>query len=152
MEIKILWHADLHRDELYAILQLRSAVFVVEQNCAYQDLDGLDQEAMHVLGYVGDDLVAYARILKPGAYYKEPAIGRVVTDPVYRTQKLGKRIFNASINECQKLFPGHDIKIMAQCYLTKFYKDFGFEITSEEFLEDGIPHVEMVLKGSAKST
>ena len=145
MEFKVLRFEDLSLDQLYAILQLRSAIFVVEQDCVYQDLDGLDRDAIHVLGIKEDQLVAYARLLKPGAYYPEPAIGRIVTDPEKRGRSLGKQIVDATIQECRKQFLGENIKIMAQSYLIDFYKSFGFTVTSDEFLEDGIPHVEMLL-------
>ncbi len=138
----------LTQAELYAILRLRAEVFVVEQNCAYQDVDGQDQDAWHMLGFVDDDLAAYARILKPGTQHTEPAIGRVVTSPKYRGKKLGKEIFAASLNQIKTLFPEQNVRIMAQVYLVNFYADFGFKIASEEFLEDGIPHVEMICSPS----
>lgn len=109
----------------------------------YQDVDGRDQDAWHLLGFVGDELVAYSRILKPGAQHAEPAIGRVVSSPKYRGKAYGKQIFAASILEAQRVFPKQTLRIMAQCYLIKFYEAFGFVVDSDEFLEDGIPHVEM---------
>mgnify|MGYP000939182736 CR=1 FL=1 len=111
----------------------------------YQDVDGRDQDAWHLLGFAGDDLAAYTRILKPGAQHNEAAVGRVVTSPNYRGKKLGKQIFAASILEAQRLFPKQPLRIMAQCYLIKFYEAFGFVVEGDEFLEDGIPHVEMLL-------
>ena len=145
MNIVLKTFPELTNQELYSILQLRSEVFVVEQDCVYQDVDGRDQDAWHVLGFVGDDLAAYARILKPGAQHVEPAIGRVVTSLKYRGKAYGKQIFAASIVEAQRLFPNQQLCIMAQCYLIKFYESFGFVIEGDEFLEDGIPHVEMKL-------
>jgi ElaA protein len=143
MKIVLKTFHDLTNQELYSILQLRSEVFVVEQDCVYQDVDGHDQAAWHVLGFAGDDLAAYARILKPGVQHKEAAIGRVVTSLHFRGKELGKQIFAASKLEAQRLFPNQALRIMAQCYLIKFYEEFGFVADGEEFLEDGIPHVEM---------
>ena len=97
MKIVLKTFPELSNHELYSILQLRAEVFVVEQDCVYQDVDGRDQDAWHVLGFVGDELAAYARILKPGAQHAEPAIGRVVTSPKYRGKAYGKQIFAASI-------------------------------------------------------
>lgn len=145
MEIKIVSFSELSIDELYALLKLRAKVFVVEQDCAYQDLDGLDKNATHLLGFKGENLVGYTRLLKPGDYYKEAAVGRVVTDPEVRGKGMGKALFQEALNVAQKRFPSAGVRIMAQCYLTKFYKEFGFVVDSEEFLEDGIPHVEMRL-------
>ena len=139
---------ELSKADLYAILRLRAQVFVLEQNCPYVDLDNLDQEAWHI--WVADNglPLAYARILKPGAHYKEAAIGRVLTAIQARNTGLGKKIFKRSIAETRSLFPGTAIRIMAQSYLIRFYESFGFEVVSEEFLEDGILHVEMLLSRS----
>jgi len=145
MKIVFKTFPELSNHELYSILRLRAEVFVVEQDCVYQDVDGRDQDAWHLLGFAGDDLAAYTRILKPGAQHNEAAVGRVVTSPNYRGKKLGKQIFAASILEAQRLFPKQPLRIMAQCYLIKFYEAFGFEVEGDEFLEDGIPHVEMLL-------
>ena len=95
MNIKWKSFSALTKDELYALLNLRQQVFVVEQDCVYQDVDGRDQDAWHLLGFAGDDLAAYTRILKPGAQHNEAAVGRVVTSPNYRGKKLGKQIFAA---------------------------------------------------------
>jgi ElaA protein len=144
MKIFIKTFDQLSVAELYKALHLRAQVFVVEQNCVYQDVDNLDQEAWHVLGFMGDELVAYARLLKPGTQHHEPAIGRVVTAQSHRGRNIGKQIFAASLAEINQLFPGQPIKIMAQVYLQKFYQSFGFVVASQEFLEDGIPHVDMI--------
>ena len=146
MEIKILSFSELTNTQLYAVLRLRAEVFVVEQDCVYLDMDNLDQDAIHLLGYTGDELAGYARIIKPGNYYDDVSIGRVVSDPDRRGEGLGKLIFDAAIQTCRRAYPGEPIRIMAQCYLTRFYEEFRFEIAGEEFLEDGIPHVEMVLR------
>ena len=136
---------ELSNYELYAILKLRSEVFVVEQNCAYQDLDNLDQNSLHVFGKHNNEIVAYTRILPPKLHYKEAAIGRVVTSKTVRMDGYGKEIMRFSIGLIKSKF-NTAIRIMAQCYLTKFYEDFGFVVDGSEFLEDGIPHVEMVLE------
>ncbi len=143
MQILVKHFSELSTHELYSLLRLRTQVFVVEQNCVYQDLDNLDQDAHHLLGFDGEVLVATARILKPGSHYPEAAIGRVVTAQTHRNLGWGKTIFQAALRETQRLYPQLPIKIMAQSYLIKFYSAFGFAVVSEEFLEDGIPHVEM---------
>ena len=144
MEIKIVSFSELSTDELYALLKLRAKVFVVEQDCVYQDLDGLDKKAVHLLGVEGENLIGYARLLSPGQYYKEAAVGRVVTHPKVRGQGMGKVVFQEALNQAQKRFPGAGVRIMAQSYLIKFYEGFGFVVVSDEFLEDGLPHVEML--------
>jgi ElaA protein len=138
---------QLTLEELYAVLRLRAEVFVREQNCPYIDPDNEDQEAFHVLGYAltGTELLAYARLLKPGAYGTEPSIGRVVTAKQHRRQKLGKVIFAEALAWCRQLFPNQTIRIMAQEYLKRFYEEFDFQVVSEPFLEDDIWHVDMVL-------
>jgi ElaA protein len=135
---------QLTNDELYAILKLRSEVFVVEQNCVYQDLDDFDQKSIHIFGKHNKEIHAYTRILPPKLYYKEAAIGRVVTSKDIRMDGYGKDIMKYSIALIKDNYTSN-IRIMAQCYLTKFYSDFGFKIEGPEFLEDGIPHVEMLL-------
>ncbi|MCT4622069.1 MAG: GNAT family N-acetyltransferase [Schleiferiaceae bacterium] len=137
---------ELTKEELYDLLQLRSEVFVVEQNCPYQDLDGKDTIAFHVLGTLDGKIMAYTRLFAPGKYYKETSIGRVVTSPSIRMEGAGKSIMAFSLEKAKALFKAN-IRIMAQCYLTKFYEDFGFVQEGQEFLEDGIPHIEMILKG-----
>jgi ElaA protein len=134
----------LTNSELYAILKLRSEVFVVEQNCVYQDLDNFDQKSIHIFGKHDNEIHAYTRILPPKLYYKEAAIGRVVTSKEIRMDGYGKEIMNYSIALIKAEYASN-IRIMAQCYLTRFYADFGFKIEGPEFLEDGIPHVEMLL-------
>lgn len=137
---------ELTTQELYDILHLRSEVFVVEQDCVYQDLDYLDQNSLHLIGYFKDKLVGYVRILPPKLKYKTAAaIGRVVTSPSVRGKGIGKELMKKAIIETQKLYPEMPIKISAQCYLDQFYKDLGFEVISEVYLEDGIDHQEMIL-------
>lgn len=135
---------ELTLQELYAVLKLRAAVFVVEQDCVYQDVDGKDPKATHVLGYEANELAAYTRIFKPGDYFEQASIGRVVVDPSHRRKDFGKEIMVASIAFAKaNNFPV--IKISAQCYLDKFYSDLGFTATGETYLEDGIPHQAMFL-------
>lgn len=136
--------AQLTTDELYAILQLRSEIFVVEQNCVYQDIDYKDQKALHVLGYKNDVLVAYTRIFKPGDYFELASIGRVLVKKDERRFKYGYDIMNASINAVQNVFDETKIKISAQLYLKNFYNSLGFNQIGEVYLEDGIPHIAML--------
>ncbi len=137
---------QLSLDELYAILQLRLEVFVVEQNCPFQDLDDKDQDAYHLMGWRQGKLLAYGRLLAPGIAFEEMSVGRVVTSPSARGMKLGRELMEVSIQKARELFSQQRIKIGAQLYLHKFYSSLGFVQTSEMYLEDGIPHVEMVLK------
>ena len=142
----ILTHKDfkaLSNIELYQALQLRSEIFVVEQNCAYQDLDGKDESAIHVLAYYKKQLVAYARILKPGISYKEAAIGRVVVSKNVRGKNFGKELMNYCIQLTLKEYSTNEIVISAQKYLEKFYSDLKFVQEGEEYLEDNIPHIKM---------
>ena len=131
--------------ELYSIMQLRNEVFVVEQNCVYQDADDKDQPSMHLCGWDGTKLVAYTRIIPPGISYGEASIGRVVTSPAYRNTGAGRQLMKESISRCFNEFNCTDIKIGAQVYLTAFYQSFGFIQCSSQYLEDGIPHIEMIL-------
>lgn len=144
MELKILTFEELSIHELYKVLQLRSEVFVVEQDCVYQDIDGKDQKAVHVLGYEGDELVAYTRIFAPGIYFKEAAIGRVIVKEGHRKKNYGHRILEASISAIEERFKSTKIKLSAQTYLIKFYESHGFKQIGEGYLEDGIPHIGMI--------
>lgn len=135
---------ELSTNELYQILQLRSEVFVVEQDCVYQDLDGKDDKAMHVFGIVDEQIIAYTRCFKAGDYFKEASIGRVVVSEPQRKFNRGNQIMNSSIEAIEKHYNSKTIKISAQCYLNKFYTNLGFNTTGEEYLEDGIPHVAMI--------
>ena len=136
----------LTSEELYKILALRAEVFVVEQNCPYQDVDGKDLQSIHVLGYIKNELVAYARVLEQGISYREYAsIGRIVTSPSIRGNNHGHDLVDFSIKVCQKKFPGQPIKISAQAHLEKFYNAHSFKATGEAYLEDDIPHIGMIL-------
>ena len=136
---------QLSNEQLYALLQLRSAVFVVEQDCVFQDMDDRDQEALHVLGTAGATLVCYARLLPPGSKYAAASIGRVVTAPEVRRYGYGRELMSHCIGLCREHWPDADIVISAQQYLQKFYEGFGFRRVSGPYLEDGIPHLEMQL-------
>jgi ElaA protein len=136
---------NLTPNELYSVLQLRNEVFVVEQNCVFQDADNKDQDSHHLMGWDNEMLVAYARIVPPGiAYDSFPSIGRVVTSPKLRRSGLGKILMQQSIEHLQKLLGESSIKLGAQLYLKNFYESFGFVQSSEVYMEDGIPHIEMV--------
>ncbi|MFN8355150.1 MAG: GNAT family N-acetyltransferase [Spirosomataceae bacterium] len=131
--------------ELYQILRLRSEVFVVEQNCVFLDMDDKDAHCEHLMAWneVGQ-LVAYTRLVPPGISYNEPSIGRVVTSPAQRGLKIGRELMERSIASVEELFGKQPIKIGAQLYLKRFYESLGFMQSDEEYLEDGIPHIEMV--------
>ena len=137
---------ELTKEELYETLQLRSEVFVVEQDCVYQDIDYKDQKAMHILGFKNEKLIAYTRIFKPGDYFEKASIGRVVVAKNERINKYGYQILNASIESISTFFNETEIKISAQKYLKKFYESLGFEMIGDEYLEDGIPHIGMLKK------
>lgn len=132
--------------ELYNLLQLRSEVFVVEQDCVYQDIDGKDQKALHVIGYKNDRIVAYTRLFKPGDYFKASSISRVIVVKNQRQFKYGYDIMEASIKAIKTHFNVTEIKISAQCYLKKFYNNLEFFEVGDEYLEDGIPHIGMLYK------
>lgn len=136
---------DLSTAELYAIMQLRNEVFVVEQNCVYQDADNKDPSSLHFCGWNGSKLVAYTRIIPPGIAYAEASIGRVVTSPAHRKTGLGRLLMGKSIELTLSTFNCTSIKIGAQLYLTQFYSSLGFTQSSQQYLEDGIPHIEMIL-------
>ncbi len=134
---------DLTVHELYNILQLRIEVFIVEQNCPFQDADNKDRFAWHLMGWQDELLCAYTRIVPAGIAYELPSIGRVVTSPKARKNGLGRLLMEKSIEETENLFGLVDIRIGAQVYLKKFYTSLGFIQTSEIYLEDNIEHIEM---------
>ena len=134
---------ELTTKELYDLLQLRTEVFVVEQDCVYQDLDGKDQKALHVIGKKDDKIIAYTRVFKPGDYFKEASIGRVVVSKDEREHKYGYDIMKASIKAIKDHFKVDEITISAQKYLKEFYQSHNFKQVGEEYLEDGIPHIRM---------
>jgi len=136
---------DLQPAELYAILQLRSEVFVVEQNCVFPDMDNKDQTSHHLMGWQENKLVAYARIVPAGISYVEFSIGRIVSSPGVRKQGIGRILVDKSIRLAYTLHGKGVIRIGAQYYLRGFYESFGFEKASDIYLEDGIEHIEMLL-------
>ena len=144
MNTQIKHYSELSKDDLYALLQLRCEVFVVEQNCPYQDLDGLDQDGYHLLIYVENELIGVLRILKPGIVYKEPAIGRVASKADSRHLKLGHLMMKEANSFCEKTWPNQGIRLSAQSHLMSFYEKHGYKSTGNSYLEDGIPHDEMV--------
>jgi ElaA protein len=129
--------------ELYQILRLRSEIFVVEQNCVYQDLDNKDQKALHLFGEFEGKIIAYSRLFKAGDYFDCSSIGRVVVAANYRDKKFGHDLIKQGIAEIRNHFNEENITISAQLYLKKFYETHGFIQTSEMYLEDDIPHIEM---------
>lgn len=144
MIIQIKTFGELRPLELYKVLQLRSKVFVVEQNCVYQDLDGKDTIATHILGLKGDIVVAYTRIFGPGDYFKEASIGRVAVKEEERRYGYGRLIMEASLKAIHDKFGTIPVRISAQSYLLQFYNSLGFVKTGIEYLEDGIPHISMI--------
>ena len=137
---------ELTPHELYAILQLRNAVFVVEQNCVFQDADNKDQLSHHLMGWSGEELIAYSRIIPAGIAYEFVSIGRVVTSTEKRRNGTGKMLMNEALNATINLFGNVPIKLGAQLYLKNFYESFGFVQSSDIYIEDGIPHIEMTRK------
>lgn len=145
--MKIEWKCtafdELSTHELYAILQLRTEVFVMEQDCAYQDLDGCDQVALHVTGRQDAGLLCYARLLPPGLKYQTPSIGRVITAKSVRGKGLGKSLLKQALADCRQQWPDQAVTISAQQHLESFYQELGFITESEPYLEDGISHIQM---------
>jgi len=144
MEIKIKTYDELSTAELYEMLRARTAVFVVEQECAYQEVDNKDQIALHVMGMEDDKLIAYSRIFNAGDYAPEASVGRVLVDFSHRNRGLGQEIMKASLEAVKSHFKTNKVMVSAQRYLVKFYEELGFQISGEPYLEDGIPHIKMV--------
>ena len=140
---RLLKMSEMTALEWHRVLALRAEVFVVEQNCAYQDPDGKDVVSYHILMESGEELVAYARLLPPGVSYPEASIGRVVSSPRVRGLGWGRALMEVAIAQTQKKFGTNEICISAQSYLLKFYQDLGFVAEGEEYLEDDIPHFKM---------
>lgn len=144
LQFKIKRFNELSASELYQLLQLRSEVFVVEQNCVYQDIDGKDEKALHLLGEIDNKVVAYSRIFKPKDYFENASIGRVAIAEKFRAQKWGHQLMQEAISGIETNFGIQSITISAQLYLKKFYESHGFGQIGETYLEDGIPHIEML--------
>ena len=139
--------AQVPAPTLYQVLALRSRVFVVEQRCLYEDMDGADIDALLLIGALErtGEVVATARVLHPGSRFAEPSIGRVCLDPAWRARGAGRRLMELAIGCARERYPGLPIRISAQAYLQPFYTSLGFDAASEPYLEDGIPHLEMLL-------
>lgn len=143
---------ELTKDELYDILQLRTEVFVVEQDCVYQDIDGKDRKALHLIGKKEDKVVGYTRLFPGGGYFEEASIGRVVVCKEERKYGFGHDIIRASVKAVEDYFKESRIKISAQKYLIRFYEKHGFVQVGEEYLEDGIPHIAMIRNALLKNS
>jgi ElaA protein len=137
---------ELTLEALYASLQLRQRVFVVEQNCAYLDADGYDAKCLHLLGWNSSSLIAYARLIPPGVKYAQASIGRVATHPEHRGLGLGKELMAEALNRSRAEGWNGPLIIQAQIYLENFYEGFGFRRITEPYLEDGITHVDMLVE------
>lgn len=137
---------QLSPEELYQIMKLRIEVFIIEQECFYQDADDKDQHCHHLMLWNGENLVAYARLVPAGLSFTEVSIGRVITSAEVRGTGTGKILMKSAIAECKMLFGDVPIRIGAQTYAKAFYSGLGFEDTKIEFMEDGIPHLEMLYR------
>lgn len=146
MDFVIKHFDDLTNDELYKILKARIDVFVVEQNCPYEECDNKDYDSIHIFSQENNEIIAYLRIIPAGVSYKEPSIGRVLVAKEYRRQGIAKKMMNKALVYISNNFENDSIRISAQKYLLDFYKSLGFEEVSDEYLEDGIPHHEMLYK------
>lgn len=142
-QFKIKLFNELSLAELYKTLQLRSEVFVVEQDCVYQDIDGKDEKALHVLGVYNDEIATYSRLFAPGDYFDNASIGRVVIGEKFRDRKWGHDLIAAGIAAIAENYKTSAITISAQLYLKKFYETHGFVQEGDQYLEDGIPHIRM---------
>ena len=135
---------ELSKLELYKILRLRAEVFIVEQDCVYQDVDDKDQKALHVILKKSEEIIGYTRLFWPGDYFKEASIGRVVISKKERHNNYGSQLMKASILAVSEKMKEQKIKISAQIYLKNFYNNLGFLETGKDYLEDGIPHIAMI--------
>ena len=135
---------ELSAAELYAVLAARSAVFVVEQNCPYQDADGYDLDAHHLIVWSGAEVAAYLRVIGPRAKYEERSIGRIITSRAFRGAGLGRELLTQTLSRLDAGYPGEPVRIGAQARLQAFYESFGFRQVSAVYMEDDIPHIEML--------
>ncbi len=145
MKIEIKPFEDLSNLEVYEILSFRTRIFVVEQECAYQEVDNHDQASLHIIGRQKNTVVAYSRICPPQSVYPEPSIGRVGVVKEHRGSGFGREIFQRAVVETLKTHPNQKIKIQAQLYLEEFYKSFGFVAISKPYPDFGILHIDMIL-------
>ena len=146
MEFRVAGFKELNLDTLYSILRLRSEVFVIEQQCIWLDIDGHDKDAIHIWSVDENTVTAYSRIFKPGNYYPEASIGRVVVHTGYRLKGAGRKLMAYSIDQVYATWGVFPIKIMAQSYMRSFYESFGFVVCSDEFDDFGIMHYYMIKK------
>jgi len=137
---------ELSPHEVHDLYRLRVAVFIVEQDCVFQDVDGVDTQCWHLLGHSNGDLVAYCRFVPPGVKYTEPSIGRVITAPSVRGTGMGRVLMREAMKRAERLWPGQPLRIGAQAHLERFYNEFGFTKSSEPYDEDGIMHIEMEMR------
>ena len=140
--VKKKW-SDISLEELYSVLRLRSEVFVVEQDCVYQDIDNKDQIAIHLLGYINKELIAYSRLFNEGDYFKETSFGRAIIKKEKRGQGYGDELVKESLKTIKNYYGNKKVKISAQAHLKSFYSKHAFIAKGKEYLEDGIPHVSM---------
>jgi ElaA protein len=144
MEVIIKEFKELTAEELYEILKLRINIFIVEQKCPYEECDDKDKNSYHLYLKEDDKILAYLRVVKKGISYDEISIGRVVVNSKYRGQNLGRELMTKAINFITEKLKEKNIRISAQLYLEEFYKSFGFKSVSSQYLEDNIPHIEML--------
>ncbi|MHB8259432.1 MAG: GNAT family N-acetyltransferase [Bacteroidia bacterium] len=145
MKFKIKTFDKLSVNELYDFLHLRQQIFVVEQNCIYLDADGADKECLHLLGFVNNKIVGYARIIPKGISYKTPSIGRVVIDEKYRGKGYAYKIMEEAIRIAVEKFKTKKITISAQLYLKEFYESIGFKVSGKVYLDCDLPHLKMIM-------
>jgi ElaA protein len=141
---------DLSVAAAYSVIAARETVFIVEQHCVYLELDGLDLDAMHLIGWSGTAVAAYARVLPPGVRFAEVCLGRVLTTKDFRRQGLGQELLRRTLAGTMELHGTQPIRISAQAHLQRFYAAFGFVAVSDEYAEDGIPHIEMLRATSSQ--
>ncbi len=154
MECHFQWNKlpELDAPDWHKVMMLRQQVFVVEQNCAYLDADNADYDALHLQALIRDDLVGYLRLLAPGNDRPAPAIGRVLVAKKARGSGLARQLMKLAIEHAQLLWPDRQIVLSAQTYLVQFYESLGFSCQGEQYLEDGIPHINMWRPGSASES
>ncbi|TDO93933.1 ElaA protein [Halanaerobium saccharolyticum] len=146
MELNIRSFSELNKQELYKIIEARINVFVVEQNCPYQECDNKDQDSFHLFYLDQNKIAAYLRIIPPGISYQEASIGRVLVKKEYRREGLGFKMMEAAVDFIKNNFDSEAVRISAQEYILNFYQKLGFKVVSDRYLEDDIPHYQMICK------